>query len=374
MARTLRSDKLLFVATLLLVGSSVVMVYSASAVQSLARYETPVYFLLKQLTWVVIGLGLLLTVMRIDYHELRRPAVIWTLVGITIAALLAVFFFDERNGTQRWLTFGMASVQPSELAKFTAVVFAAALLERRMHRVNDVAYALAPIVIVLLALTVLIVFEPDFGTAAVLLAVVTAVVFGAGLTYRYLFGAALVLAPVAMGLILTSDYRRRRLFAFLNPDLDPTGDAFQLNQSLIAIGSGGVFGRGLMAGVQKLFYIPEPHTDFIYAVVGEEFGLVGTTLILACFLVIAWRGLRVSLLAPDRFGSLLAMGLTMMVALQAFVNMSVVLGLLPTKGLPLPFVSSGGSSLVVSLIAMGVLLNISQHASSRAVAPVEARG
>jgi cell division protein FtsW len=373
MARTLRSDKLLFLATLLLVGSSVVMVYSASAVQALVRYESPAYFLSKQLAWVAIGLGMLLVGMRIDYHTLRRPSVIWTLVSLTIAALLAVFLFEERNSTQRWLTFGAASFQPSELAKFTAVVFAAALLERRMHRVNDFGYALAPIVIVALSLAGLIVYEPDFGTAAVLVAVVTAVVFGAGLTYRYLLGGVLVLAPIAMGLILTAEYRSERLVAFLNPDHDPTGTGYQLNQSLIAIGSGGGFGRGLMGGVQKLFYIPEPHNDFIYAVIGEEFGLVGTTLILACFVLIAWRGLRAALLAPDRFGSLLAIGLTMMITLQAFVNMSVVLGLLPTKGLPLPFVSSGGSSLVISFVAMGVLLNISQQASGTAGSPVEGR-
>jgi cell division protein FtsW len=350
------------------------MVYSASAVPALDRYGSPAYFLLKQLAWVAIGLGSLLAVMRIDYHELRRPAVIWTLVGVTAAALLAVFLFEARNSTHRWLTFGIASVQPSELAKFTAVVFAAALLERRMHRVNDFGYALAPIVIVALSLAALIVLEPDFGTAAVLLTIVTAVVFGAGLTYRYLFGAVLVCAPIAMGLIFSATYRRDRLLAFLNPEQDPTGAAYQLNQSLIAVGSGGGVGRGLMGGLQKLFFLPEPDTDFIYAVVGEEFGLIGTTVILLCFLVIAWRGLRASLLAPDRFGALLAIGLTMMVALQAFVNISVVLGLLPTKGLPLPLVSRGGSSLVISLVAMGVLLNISQQASATAAASVEGRG
>lgn len=367
MARTLKSDKVLFVATLLLVGTSVVMVFSASAVQAGS------YFLIKQLAWVAMGLVLLLALMRVDYHELGRPAVIWTLLGVTTALLLAVFLFDEINGTYRWLTFGGVSFQPSELAKFTAVVFAAALLERRMHRVNDATYALAPIGIVTFGLATLVVFEPDFGTAAVLVAVVTTVVFAAGLTYRYLVGTALVLAPIAMGLVLTSNYRLQRWLTFLNPDSDPMGTGFQLNQSLIAVGSGGVVGRGLMNGMQKLFFIPEPHTDFIYAIVGEEAGLIGTSMILACFVVIAWRGLRASLLAPDRFGSLLGIGLTMMLALQAFVNMSVVLGLLPTKGLPLPFVSSGGSSLVVSFIAMGVLLNISQHASPTAARAAEGR-
>ncbi|HYN09520.1 MAG TPA: putative lipid II flippase FtsW [Vicinamibacterales bacterium] len=372
MARTLKSDKLLFWATLLLVGISVVMVYSASAVQALAKYEQSGYVLLRQSTWAVLGIILMLVVMRIDYHEYRRPAVIWSLLAVTVLALLAVFLFPPRNHTQRWITFSTISIQPSELAKLAAILFVAALLERRMHRVNDVAYALAPTALVTLGLAALIVREPDFGTAAVLVLVVTSIVFAAGLSYRYLLGAGLFFAPVALALILGSSYRRRRLFAFLDPWSDPLGDNFQLIQSLIAIGSGGPFGTGLMAGIQKLYYLPEAHTDFIYAVAGEELGIFGTGLILLCFATMGWRGLRTSLLAPDRFGSLLALGLTMMVLLQALVNMSVALGLLPTKGIPLPFVSNGGSSLVINLVAMGILLNISQQSSPTAAAATAA--
>ena len=189
-------------------------------------------------------------------------------------------------------------------------------------------------------------------------------VFAAGLSYRYLLGFAVTLTPLLYLVLASAEYRRRRLLVFLDPWDDPLGDGFQIIQSLIAVGTGGVFGLGLMAGVQKLFYLPYPHTDFIYAVIAEETGLVGATVILLCFCVITWRGLRVAALAPDRFGALLALGLTAMVAFQAFVNISVVLGLLPTKGTPLPFVSNGGSSLLVSLMGMGVLLNISQHASA----------
>ena len=374
MARTLRSDKLLFWATLLLVGASIVMVYSATAVPSVEDGSTPFFFLFKQLAWAAIGTGLLLAIMRVDYHEYRRPALIWTLLAITAVGLFAVFFFSPRNGTQRWITFGGASIQPSELAKLAAIVFAAALLERRMHRVNEPGYALLPIGIVTIALAALILKQPDFGTAAVLVAVVGVLVFVAGLSYRYLFGLAVVLLPAAIMLVLSADYRTRRLLCFLNPEQDPLGCGYQVRQSEIAIGSGGFFGRGLMEGVQKLFYLPEAHTDFIYAVVGEEFGLIGTTLILLCFIVIGWRGARTALRAPDRFGTLLAVGLTMMVALQAFVNMSVVLGLLPTKGIPLPFVSNGGSSLMVNLIAVGVLLNVSQQGSPTAAAALEGRG
>ena len=366
MARTLRSDKLLFWATLLLVGVSVVMVYSASAVQSTDEGKAPYYLLMRQLAWVALGIGVMVVAMRVDYHVLRRQELIWTLVGITGLALVAVFFFPAKHDTNRWITFGSFSVQPAELAKLTAVIFAAALLERRMHRVNDVGYALAPIGLVTGVLAGLMVLQPDFGTAAVVVLVVTTIVFAAGLSYRYLLGTLLVLLPTAMALIVTSPYRMRRLQAYLDPWADPLKDGYQVVQSLIAVGSGGVAGKGLMGGVQKMYYIPEAHNDFIFAVIAEEFGLIGTTLILLCFVTIAWRGIRASVLAPDRFGSLLAVGLTMMVALQALMNLSVVTGLVPNKGIPLPFVSAGGSSLVVSLAAMGILLNISQHSSSTA--------
>jgi cell division protein FtsW len=368
MARTLKSDKLLFWATLLLVGASVVMVYSASAVQALERYHTPYYFLTKQLEWAGLGLALLLIAMRVDYHEYRRPALIWMLLVIVVVALLGVFLFQPINGTRRWLALGLLSVQPSELAKLAAILFTSALLAGRMHRVHDVSHTFLPVGIVTLVLAGLIMAEPDYGTTAVLVLVVTAIVFAAGLSYRYLLGTLLVLLPTAVVLILSSAYRRRRLVTFLDPWRDSLGDGFQIIQSLIAVGSGGLFGKGLMAGVQKLYYIPEPHTDFIYAVIAEELGLVGTTLVLLCFAVIAWRGLRAALLAPDRFGSLLALGLTTMVALQALINMCVVLGLLPTKGIPLPLVSNGGSSLVINLVSMGILLNISQQTSRSAAA------
>jgi cell division protein FtsW len=363
MARTLKSDKMLFLATLLLVSASVVMVYSASAVQALATHDSAAFFLYKQLAWAVLGLIVMLVVMRVDYRHYRQPAIIWPILAVTVVLLIAVFFFEPRNSAYRWIILGPLGFQPSELAKLAAILFTVALLERRMHRVNEPAYALAPIAIVTVGLTSLIVIEPDLGSAAVLVGVVLTIVFAAGLSYRYLFGAALVLLPVLAAFLLGSSWRRRRLMAFLDPTLDPLGDGYQILNSLVAVGSGGWFGKGLMNGIQKLYYIPEPHTDFILAVIGEELGLVGTTVTLVCFAVIAWRGLRASLVAPDRFGALLALGLTMMMVLQACVNMSVVVSLLPTKGIPLPFVSSGGSSLLANLVAMGILLNISQQAT-----------
>jgi cell division protein FtsW len=370
MARRLKSDKFLFWATLLLVCASVVMVYSASAVQAEMKYHRPYYFLFKQLAWGVLGFGALLVVMRVDYHHFRRPPVIWTFLGVVVAGLLSVFLFGANNGARRWIAVSGVSMQPSELAKLAAIFFASALLERRMHRINDLAYALLPVGIVTAALAGLIVIEPDFGTSFMVVSIVATITFAAGLSYRYLLGAVLVLLPIGAGLVAMKPYRVRRVMTFLDPWQDPLGAGYQTIQALIAVGSGGAFGKGLMGGVQKLFYIPEPHTDYIFAVIAEELGLAGTTVVVLCFAVIAWRGLRTALVAPDRFGSLMAVGLTAMVALQALFNMSVVVGLLPTKGIPLPFVSNGGSSLVVNLIAMGILLNISQQASTTAAMAV----
>jgi cell division protein FtsW len=268
------------------------------------------------------------------------------------------------NNARRWFSIGGLGIQPSELAKLAAIFFTAAMLERRMHRINELRYALLPIGIVAGVLTGLIVLEPDFGTSAALAGVVLVMVFAAGLAYRHLAAVVAVLVPAAIAVAMLEPYRVRRLMAFLDPTNDPTGDSFQLNQALIAVGSGGPVGRGLMEGMQKLGYIPEPHSDFIYAIVGEELGMVGATAIIVCFCIIAMRGVRAAMYAPDRYGSLLATGLTAMIAGQAFVNISVVLGLVPTKGIPLPFVSYGGSSMLASLIAMGILLNITQHATS----------
>ena len=363
MARKLKSDKLLFVATLLLVCTGIVMVYSASAVMAMERFQQPYLFLVKQLAWAIIGLAVLPIVMRIDYRNYRQPAVIWMGLGVAAVALVAVLFGPSRNGATRWLVIGSLGIQPSELAKVTLIIFMAALLERRMDRIDDLTYSLLPVGVVLGGIVGLILLEPDLGTAACVVMIAAVMVFSAGINYRYVIGVFLAALPALYFVIATSEYRRRRVLAFLDPWADPLGNGWQMIQSMIAVGTGGLFGRGLMGGVQKLFYLPEPHNDFIYSVIGEEFGLLGTSLVLACFCVITWRGMRTALRAPDRFGSFLAIGLTTMVAFQAFFNISVVLGLLPTKGIPLPFVSAGGSSLLINLMGMGILLNVSQHAS-----------
>jgi cell division protein FtsW len=366
MARKLKSDRILFLATILLVGLSIVMVYSASAMLAQERYQQPYLFLTKQLMWAVLGLALLGIVMRVDYRHYREPVFIWSCLGVAVLGLVAVLFCPPVNNARRWVSLGGLGIQPSELAKLSLIFFIAALLERRVHRINEVGFSLLPIAIVVCGLVGLILLEPDFGTSMTLALIAAAMVFAAGLNYAHIGGAALALLPLVTLVAIAAPYRRARLLAFLNPWDDPLNTDFQIIQSLLAVGTGGISGRGLMNGVQKLFYLPEPHTDFIYAVISEELGLVGATLVLLCFSLITWRGLRIALRAPDCFGALLAFGLTMMVGVQAFVNISVVLGLLPTKGLPLPFVSAGGSSLLINLLGMGVLLNVSQHASSEA--------
>ena len=361
MSRRLKVDKVLFTTTLLLLSVSVVMVYSASALVAFERFDQSDLFLTKQVLWAVLGLAVLSIAMRVDYRTYRNEAFIWAVLGFVGLLLVAVLFSAPINGTRRWFGLGGLGIQPSELAKLACVLFAALILERRMQRIDDLSYSLLPIGIVVGGMVGLIMLQPDYGTAMTLVLIVGAMIYAAGLHYRYVVGTALVLVPVLYILLVSAPYRRERLLAFWDPWADPLDSGFQIIQSLIAVGSGGVTGRGFMEGVQKLFYLPEPHTDFIYAVIGEELGLVGATAVLLCFCVIAWRGLRIALRAEDSFGSFVALGLTTMIGAQAFVNMSVVLSLLPTKGIPLPFVSAGGSSLLVNLLGMGVLLNISQH-------------
>ena len=361
MARKLQSDKWLFLATLALICASVVMVYSASALVALERFQQPYLFVTKQIMWAAVGLAVLSIVMRIDYRAYRNDRMLWFLLAVVTVMLVAVLFRQPINGTSRWFGIGGFGIQPSELAKLSAILFTALMLERRRARINELQYSLLPIAVIVGGIVALILLQPDFGTAVSLLAVIAVMVFAAGISYRYLFGAALLALPALYVILMQADYRRRRLLTFMDPWADPLGDGFQIIQSLIAVGTGGVFGKGLMNGVQKLFYLPEPHTDFIYAVISEETGFIGASLVLLCFCVIAWRGLRTAMRAPDTFGAFLALGITMMLVLQAFVNISVVLGLMPTKGIPLPLVSNGGSSMLINLLGVGVLLNISQH-------------
>jgi cell division protein FtsW len=352
---------------LLLVCASIVMVYSASAVVALKEENDSYYFVIRQAMFAVVGVAALAVAMRVDYRAYRNEKFIYGVLGAVMLALIAVLMFSEPiNGAQRWLNLGGLGLQPSEFAKIACVLLTALVLERRMHRIDEPRYALLPIALVVGAVVTLILKQPDLGTAAALVLIIVTMIFAAGLSYRYVAMAIVAGVPLLYIVVMSAEYRVRRFMVFLDPDSDPTGAGYQALQSIIAVGSGGIFGVGLNDGLQKLFYLPEAHNDFLFAVVGEELGLVGTTCVLVCFAVIGWRGLRIALRSEDAFGAFIALGLTAMICAQALFNMSVVLSLLPTKGIPLPLMSAGGSSLLVSLIAIGVLLNISQHATAEA--------
>jgi len=364
MAKRVSVDRWMFTVTAILVFIGLVMVFSASAVMAKERYGSAYEFLIKQLIWAVAGLLAMLVAMKVDYKRLKHPAVVFLLLGGTTLLLISVFFLDRTHGTHRWFHLGPISFQPSELAKPALILFLAWFLENKTKAMDDWRNTLLPAAAPTVVFLGLIVFQPDLGTALACAGITACVLFVAGIRLRY-FGYAFAasLLPLYL-LIFHVAYRKDRILAFLNPYSDPQGRGFHMIQSLIAVGTGGVSGVGLMEGKQKLFYLPEPHTDFIYAVIAEEFGLIGATLVLACFCVITWRGLRTTLGAPDAFGSFVALGVTAMVAVQGLINMSVVLGLVPTKGIPLPLISAGGSSFLISLLGMGVLLNVSQHAAT----------
>jgi len=354
-------DKWLFGSTLLLVVIGVVMVFSASAMMASERFGSPYHFLLRQLGWALAGLAVMAVLMNVDYRRLKRPALVFTFLAVTTLLLLAVFFLDRSHNTHRWIRFGAMSFQPSELAKPALILFLSFFLAARVKSIDDWRRTLLPAALPALLFAALVVLEPDLGTALVCLGVTAAILYAAGMRLRYFAYGLAPIIPVVAYLLLFVPWRLKRILVFLHPDRDPQGIGFHINQSLIAVGTGGLTGMGLMEGKQKLFYLPEPHTDFIYAVTAEELGLIGALLIVALFFVFALRGLRAALRARDPFGRFLATGITSMIVAQAFFNISVVLSLLPTKGIPLPFISYGGSSLFVTLASVGVLLNITQQ-------------
>jgi len=352
---------------LALVLLGVVMVYSASAIIAADRFGDPFFFLKKQLFWALLGGGLLWAALRLDYRRLERLVVPLLIVSIALLVLVLLPPFGQAiNGTRRWFRIGPLSFQPVELAKFALVLYLASFLTRRAEAMRSFWQGLFPILLVAGTMALLTFVQPDLGNslALVVLTLVLAYLAGAPVKHMaWVAGAALPLVTLAVAL---KPYRWRRMVAFVNPWDDPQGSGFQIIQSFLALGSGGLTGRGLGGSKQKLFYLPEPYTDFIFAIVGEELGLIGAVCVLALFAVLIWRGLRVGLRAPDPFGSYLALGLTVMLATQTLVNLGVVMGALPTKGLPLPFVSFGGSALLMTMFSAGVLLNISQHASGGA--------
>ncbi len=347
--------------TLALLFIGVVMVYSASAVLSERLYDDATRFLKKQTLWVGLGVLAMLLAAQFPYRYWQR--LIFPMIVVTSIALIAVLtplFGLEINGSRRWLRLGYFSIQPSEVARLTLVMYLAAYLVKRREHLGDFATGFLPPICTVGFLMTLVLVEPDFGTAAVMGTVTGILMFVGGARLRHLLGTTLLSLPVLYAMVMKTGYRKERILAFLDPWKDPTDKGFQIIQSFIALGQGGAMGMGLGEGRQKLFFLPYPHTDFIFAVIGEELGLMGTILVVGLFVLLAWCGMRIALCAPDLFGQYLAFGITLMIVLQAQVNMAVVTGLLPTKGLALPLLSYGGSSLVVNLVGIGILLNISK--------------
>jgi cell division protein FtsW len=342
------------------------MVYSASAM--IAHRETGgasqfTYFY-KQSGFTAIGLLAMFIASRIDYRRYQVPWFVFGSLAFTVIALIAVFAFPEINGASRWIRFGGFSFQPSELAKITLPLFLAYFLTKNEKSVGDLKATVIPCVGALVLLCGLIVMEPDLGTTVVLCAIFSTVYFAAGAKILHIVSVAGAMFVAGTAAILFAPWRVERLMAFLDPFKHADDAGYQVVQSLYAIGSGGVLGEGFAKGQQKLFYLPYPYSDFIFSVVGEEFGLVGTLAVVLAFGLLLWRGARAAIMAPDRFGTLLGIGLITGIIVQALFNISVVISILPAKGIPLPFISYGGSSVIVTLIAVGILLNISQSSTS----------
>jgi cell division protein FtsW len=371
LARRSDTDRWLFGVTLVLCLLGAVMIFSASAVTAEQQFGHSYHFVVRQVIALMVGLLGMFGLMRLDYHRLREPAVVYTVLCLVVLLLVAALFMDKSHATHRWIKLGPAQIQPSELTKLAVILYLAWFLDLKRRgatslefRQDDLMRTILPAVAPILICVGLIVLQPDLGTSVDIVLIMTAILFVAGLSWKWIAVGVAAATPVLFFLITHVSYRNARLVSFLHPESDPQGAGFQLLQSLIAVGSGGFTGVGLMESKQKLFYLPEAHTDFIYAVICEELGFIGAAIVIALFAAYAWRGLRASFNAPDGFGRMLALGTTAMVIFQSLINFAVVLGMMPTKGIPLPFVSYGGSSLLVMLLATGVLLNVAQQGDS----------
>ena len=359
--RELGIDKVLLAIVLALTLFGAVMVYSASAILAERNFGDQFHFLFKQGLWALVGVIAMAIAMKVDYRAYKQPNVVFPLLGLTLLTLVIVLFLPKVNETHRWIRFHALSLQPSEFAKLALTAYLAYLIEQREKEVDRFKRVFIPATAVAGLIIVLVAAEPDLGTAMSLGIVYIAVTFFAGVPVKYLALVGAAALPGLAGMLLLVPWRLQRLMDFIDPWKNQTTSGFQVVQSLIAVGSGGPQGVGFAQGRQKLFYLPAPHTDFIFAVIGEELGLIGSASVVVMFALLAWRGFRAARSAPDSFGQLLAMGLTVMIIAQALFNISVTLSLVPTKGIPLPFISSGGSSLAISLFAAGVLLNVSKH-------------
>jgi len=357
-------DPIIPVCTLILVSLGIVMIYSASAITAAKNFGDPYFFLKRQIVFAGLGTILMLVAMRIDYRKLfpYRNIAYLVCIGLLVAVMLP-HLGKEVSGARRWLMLGPISFQPSELAKLGMVLFFAGFLVKKEKegKLKDFTFGYLPNLLALSLVLILILMQPDLGNALVILSVALFLFYVAGVRLWFLFITIIASFPLLYSAIFNVGYRKRRILSFLDPWTDPTDSGFQIIQSFLALGNGGVWGQGLGNGKQKLFYLPEAHTDFIFSVIGEELGLVGTVAVVLFLTILIIRGVRIALRAPDSFGMYLAFGIVLTVAIQATINIGVSLGLLPTKGLPLPFISSGGTALCTWLLCMGILINISEH-------------
>jgi len=355
-------DTLLFISIASLVAIGLVMIFSASSAQAYADHHDTAYYVKHQLVYLLVGLLLAAAAYQIDYRKLKSAAPYGLLLCILgLIAVLIPHVGVVVNGARRWVGAGMISLQPSEFAKLGLVVYLAAVLSVRGDRITSLVRGLFPLCLLVFFMALLVLMEPDMGTASLLVFTAFAMFFAAGARIEHLFMIAMVTLPPTVLMILASPYKRARIFAFLNPWKDPQNTGFHIVQSLLALGSGGLFGVGLGESRAKFFYLPEQYTDFIFSVLGEELGLFGTVTVIVLFVVFAYRAIRIAVAAPDRFGFFLAAGCTALIVIQAFVNIGVVTSSWPVTGVPLPFISFGGSSLIISLIAVALIMNVGRH-------------
>jgi cell division protein FtsW len=355
-------DFVIFFAVLALLAIGVVMVYSSSAVSANVNYNDGYYFLKRQLVWAALGIAAMFFTMSVDYHIWRRLATPIILVTLGLLVLVLVPGLGKVvNGARRWLGFGSLYLQPSEIAKISMVLFCSESLARNQDKITSFVKGLLPQLLLLLVIFGLILKEPDLGTALAIGGTIFVLLFTAGAKVCHLASLGLTGVAGVIIAIIVEPYRLRRLLAFSDPWADPLDSGYHIIQSLYAIGSGGLFGVGLGRSREKFLYLPEPHTDFIFAIIGEELGLIGTVTVIILFFLFAWRGLKVAIAAPDIYGSILAAGLTSMIVVQALMNIAVVTASMPVTGIPLPFLSFGGSALIFTLAGVGILLNISRH-------------
>jgi cell division protein FtsW len=355
-----RPDFILLIATLILITFGTAMIYSSSSIIATGKYGDGYYFLKKQLFFVLIGLVLMLVLSKVPYEHMKKIAYPGILVSIVLLCLIFIPYLGVKvGGARRWLRTGLFTFQVSEMVKVAFIIFLAFYLSKRNQYIREFKRGLLVPLAMAAGLIGLIMLQPDFGTAAIIAAALMSMLYLAGSRGLHLAGLVSLLLPAAAVLILMKGYRLKRVLSFLDPWKDPQNTGFQIIQSFLSFGSGGTFGVGLGDGMQKLFYLPEPHTDFILSVIAEESGFIGVLVVIALFLVLVMRGFMICFKAPDLFGSLLAGGLTSLIALEAFINIAAVTALVPTKGLALPFMSYGGSSLIMSMASVGILLSVS---------------